>query len=291
MWGPKVKEDNSVDFEPYQQRKAELTALIGQLEETIASALVGDEIAARMSRATAEGVRAALPRNSTLIEFTKFNLYDFKSKTGNPVTRGERYAAFVVTPGEREPIRLVDLGAAGRIDRLIARLRHAPPEEEEEAQPPAGEEGQAEAVAAEEDGGEVEDAAVKGAPDPDADADPIMALSELIVRPLMAEISEESECLFIVPDGEITRLPFAPLLSPSGLSLLDTHDLCYLNTSRDLVSPRRGHRAPPPPPLVVACPDYELAALPSSSAPPAPASADEAGQDRKSTRLNSSHEW
>ncbi|MFJ7249443.1 CHAT domain-containing protein [Kitasatospora sp. NPDC098652] len=60
--------------------------------------------------------------------------------------------------------------------------------------------------------------------------------------------------LLISPDGSLNLLPFAALPSPDGSRLLDTFEIGFLTTGRDLLRGRYGPR--PAPPVVFADIDY-----------------------------------
>src|SRR5207247_3387794 len=70
-------------------------------------------------------VALALPEDAALVEFVRFDVFDFTAV----LARGERlwtpcrYIAFVLRAGEPDQARLVDLGEAEPIDQMIAGFR------------------------------------------------------------------------------------------------------------------------------------------------------------------------
>jgi CHAT domain-containing protein len=88
--------------------------------------------------------------------------------------------------------------------------------------------------------------------------------------------------LFLAPDGDLTRVPFAALPGPGGRYLIDDYHLSYVTTGRDLLRHGAARPCDPRPPLVVADPDFDLAASPS------PAVGDPAAFDGQSRDLERS---
>ncbi|WP_414573548.1 hypothetical protein [Nostoc sp. CCY 9925] len=72
-----------------------------------------------------EAIVAALPPNSILVEFVRFNVFDFQAISANGETQWypARYLAFILTAGKLDTVQMVDLGAADTIDRLIQAFR------------------------------------------------------------------------------------------------------------------------------------------------------------------------
>ncbi len=72
-----------------------------------------------------EAIVAALPPNSILVEFVRFDVFDFQAISANGETQWHpaRYLAFILTAGKLDTVQMVDLGAADTIDRLIQAFR------------------------------------------------------------------------------------------------------------------------------------------------------------------------
>src|SRR5262249_35211371 len=68
-------------------------------------------------------VRRSLPADGVLIDLAHFSPFDPKAAPGAGPWQGGRYAAWV-TP-RSGPVRLVDLGAAAKIDGAVQRFREA----------------------------------------------------------------------------------------------------------------------------------------------------------------------
>jgi tetratricopeptide (TPR) repeat protein/CHAT domain-containing protein len=183
-----------------------------------------------------EQVAAALPTAGALVEFQRYRLFDGKKP------RKERwgethYLALVLRP--TGAITAVDLGPAAPIDSLIHQALTATREGLSDAEPLWGQVGQ-------------------------KVMDPL--------APAMAGV----QTLFISPDGELNRIPFAALPAPGSRTLLgQAMQLRLLTTGRELLDlaqpPGKAQRSA----LVVANPAFGQ--LPRNT--PAPAQAQERSSD------------
>jgi CHAT domain-containing protein/Tfp pilus assembly protein PilF len=80
-------------------------------------------------------------------------------------------------------------------------------------------------------------------------------LSAVLFAPIVPLVGEDRE-LYIAPDGELNLVPFAALTSSDGRYVVETHQITYLTSGRELL--RFAHEAPPQsPPVVFAAPDYD----------------------------------
>ena len=72
-------------------------------------------------------VAGALPEGTVLVEFVRFNPFDFKAipAQGQSVWKPARYLAFVLLPGQPDNVRMIDLGEADPIDDMISDFRGA----------------------------------------------------------------------------------------------------------------------------------------------------------------------
>jgi CHAT domain-containing protein/tetratricopeptide (TPR) repeat protein len=66
-------------------------------------------------------VASCLPAGTTLVEFVRFDLYDFEKKRWQDA----RYLAFVLPAGQPSRVELADLGDAANIDKLISQFRES----------------------------------------------------------------------------------------------------------------------------------------------------------------------
>jgi len=199
------------------------------IEEGVREDLNRRRLAQEKPEITLESVAANLPAGTALVEYIRCPTYDFKA-WGDGRTLEDHYGAFVVLPGSAVP-RFVDLGPAGRIDAMVGDLR----EMIESAPREFGFSSEAE-----------------------LEADYVnigRRLSDLVFEPLRASLGGAT-ALYIAPDRELNRVPFAALIAANGKYLLESYDIAYLSCGRDLL---RTYPAVGDGTLVFAGPDYDLA--------------------------------
>ncbi|HEX5108379.1 MAG TPA: tetratricopeptide repeat protein [Vicinamibacterales bacterium] len=191
--------------------------------------------------ATAASVARALPPDTTLIEYVRCTGLNFRASPlkGQPLFTEARYAAFVLPAGRPEGLKLFDLGEAGRIDALIARLRESITGEPERREGSSGDE-------------VMEDAS--------------KSLRALVFEPLAGTL-HGCPSLFVAPDGDLSRLPFEVLPSVDGRCLIDDFVITYLSAGRDVLRFAIAAPTETSPPLVVADPDFDLGFIPRESEP------------------------
>jgi CHAT domain-containing protein len=176
-------------------------------------------------------VAALLPAGGALVEFQRYYSHD-ASKNWEISFGPSRYLALLLRPDGT--IRAISLGDAAPIDAAVA-----------------------EAVAASADPKRQQEAPEK-----------LAAVSRLVLAPLQRELAGVRE-LFISPDGELNRLPFAalPVAGPKGGGIADgpiTADskplgdavaLRLLTTGRDLLRLQQPSKAGGAP-VLIANPDF-----------------------------------
>jgi CHAT domain-containing protein len=181
-----------------------------------------------------------MPAGAALIEFVRFDQFDFRAipGRGEPKWKPARYVAFVLHAERPDDVRMVDLGNADAIDRLIAAFR--------------------EAIIS----GGRRQRDVEGEVDEPVEAPTESVGLELLARvfaPLRQELRGCNQ-LLLAPDGDLARLPFEVLPSGKGESrLIDEYRIGYLATGRDVLRIGAAHTGEPTAPLVVADPDFNLA--------------------------------
>ena len=154
--------------------------------------------------ATLEQVRAALPPKATLIEYTRWSVFD-PARSGHGIPwRGRRYAAMVLR-ARGEP-RWFDLGEADFIDAAADSLR-----------------------------GLLRDA--------DSDSEAIalacVHLHAMLLGPIEA-LLRGTQLLLIAPDADLNLLPFAVLAAPDAPTLCARFTLCHVGSGRDLLRAANG---------------------------------------------------
>ena len=172
-----------------------------------------------------------LPQGTTLIEFIRFNNYNFQAipANGDAASFPPRYLAFILPAQAPEQLTLIDLGEAEPIDKLVKEFR-------ESVENPRG---LSVAVFKKQ-----EDILSK------------IELSQLIFDKIKPYLTQE---LIICPDGELNCLPFEILPTDKGSYLMDEYRCNFLNVGRDILRFKAKIPAKVTYPLVIANPDYNLA--------------------------------
>jgi CHAT domain-containing protein len=233
--GPDGPEEHGRILREWERRKE-------GLEGELAGAIPEIRLDERLRRADRAAVAGVLPPGAALIEFVRFNEFDFAAlpARGDELWKPARYVAFVLSAAAPDG-RLVDLGEADRIDRLIAAYRDA-----------VTGEGRTRGL-------DAADAPAAAARSPGA------ALREAVFDPLVEHLHDATR-LFLAPDGDLTRLPFE-VLPTADARIIDTYTISYLSTGRDVVRFAVASEAAAGPPLVAAAPDFDLGAGERTAAP------------------------
>ena len=172
-----------------------------------------------------------LPQGTTLIEFIRFNNYNFQAipANGDALWFPPRYLAFILPAQAPEQLTMIDLGEAEPIDKLVKEFR-------ESVENPRG----------------LSVAVFKKKEDILSKIE----LSQLIFQKIKPYLSQE---LIICPDGELNCLPFEILPTDKGSYLMDEYRCNFLNVGRDILRFKAKIPAKVTYPLVIANPDYNLA--------------------------------
>ena len=104
-------------------RFVQMEKQIAGIEAELAQQLPEVRIDNLLKSAERRGVAEALPEGAVLVEFVRFSARDFGAA---PRLAGStRYAAFVLRASEPDQVRLIDLGEAESIDRLVSQFRES----------------------------------------------------------------------------------------------------------------------------------------------------------------------
>ena len=183
-------------------------------------------------------MQRALQRESVLVEIARFGVFNFHHGKEASWWGPARYAAWVFPPQGMGEVQLVDLGPAEAIERAVSEYRKAMRNSAEEI----NRRGEAEA--------EAELRKV------------LVALSERVLRPLEPVLAKFSNWQ-ISPDAALWLVPWGALPLADGSYALEKHTINYLISGRDLVAPPTGVQPKTGSALVVADPDFDLAAVPA----------------------------
>ncbi len=226
-----VTRSDTSEADRLRQRRSEL-------ERLLAGRLPVDSRGTWLGSIDAEKVVAALPAETTLIEFVRIAATDFANlalgtraavRQDDPLHTKpqQRYLAFVAGAGVSAAVRLVDLGPAEPIEQEIAALR-------------------AQLVSP-----------VLGARSAGKASDRGDALRQLLIDPLR-DFLRPGHRLLIVADGDIGQIPLQILPAGGGRRLIDDHLISYVSSSREIVRwSGRASRQPASPALILADPDYD----------------------------------
>ncbi len=233
--------------EAHRRRLAMWQARQAALELELSRAIPELGLEQRLLAADRRAVAAALPAGAALVEFVRFDLFDFLAVRPREADlwKPARYLAFVVRPEAPDAVRMIDLGAAEPIDRLIRAFRA------ELVGPDAGSRGMA----------------VLEDDEAPAEVIPVGTgeqLRQRVYDPLAGAVAG-ADHLVLAPDGELAVVPFEVLPGKDGRPLIEERRFSYLAVGRDLLRTKAEH-VKPGPPLVIAGPDFDL----GSRAPAAP---------------------
>jgi len=207
------------------------------LEVFLAGHIPEIDLERKLTEANRAKVAGALPEGTVLVEFVRFNPFDFKAipAKGQPVWKAARYLVFVLLPGQPDNIQMIDLGEADLIDDMISDFRG---EITGRAEKP---DGQAER-------------GVRGAV---MDVGP--KLREALFDPLKKVLGDRKR-LILAPDGDIYRLSFSVLPADKERYIIDDYHISYVGAGRDILRFGSGFTPGASAPMVIADPDYDLEA-------------------------------
>ncbi|MCD6216324.1 CHAT domain-containing protein [bacterium] len=208
------------------------------LESELARQIPEMNLEERLRQADRKAVAKVLPKDSVLVEFVKFNEYDFKAipAKGEKHWKPARYLAFVLPSGDPDNIRMIDLGEAEAIDKLIDNFRAS--------------------VLSDFDVPERSATTVKSnIKKPDNDTG--KTLRKAVFDKIEDGIKGYSK-IFIAPDGNLSRLPFEVLPTSDGRYLIDDYNISYLSVGRDMLRFERQSSGSPVAALVVADPNFDM---------------------------------
>ncbi|TFI54911.1 tetratricopeptide repeat protein [Mastigocladus laminosus UU774] len=229
------------DFTNYQQELAELEARYNHLQKQLASQVPEIQLTEKLADRFA--VAEALPTNSILVEFVRFDVYDFHAVPAREQTQWHpaRYLAFILPAQQPHAVQMIDLGEAEVIDELISLLRSLACNPTKETL-----------------------AWGKVSTTPKLQIkqyDPTLAiqLRNVLFAPI-CELVQGYKHLILAPDGNLNLLPFQILpTDETGTHLLmDEYTISYLGVGRDILRSRVQTIRAADAPIIMADPDFDL---------------------------------
>jgi CHAT domain-containing protein/tetratricopeptide (TPR) repeat protein len=224
----------------HQQLLAEWNVQKERLEAELARQIPEMNLEQKLRAADRQAVALALPEGTALVEFVRFDIFDFKAvpARGESHWKPARYLTFVLPAGEPDNVQMIDLGEAEPIDKMIAIFRTAIT-------------GEAESRGKRDLGALLREPI--GEP---SNSDGTMLRAALFDKPLPAIGSRKR--LLLALDGDLTRLPFEVLPTDDGRRLIDDYHISYLGAGRDVLRFGAALSGQPTEPLIAADPDFDL---------------------------------
>lgn len=167
--------------------------------------------------ATLAAVKAAVPTDAALIEYSVYYPFDWKAQDSKDPYGEPRYIAFVIR--RDGDVQWRELGPARDIDNAIDAMRRATRD-----------------------------------PGRDDVLKLARAVDEKVLRPLRGLLGNANH-LLISPDGELNLIPFEAMVDENGRYLIERYSFSYLASGRELLRMgiSRNSRSGP---LVIADPDF-----------------------------------
>jgi hypothetical protein len=222
------------NFTAYREDLAQLQARHNSLQKQLASQV--PEIQLSELTFDRRAVASALPPNSTLVEFVRFDVFNFHAVPAKAEAQWypARYLAFILPAGQPDAVEMLDLGEAKAIDELIGEFRL---QASDRAEPTLawGKATRAPSLP------------IK-AYNPSA----AIQLSQAIFRPIR-DLVRNCQHLFVAPDGNLNLVPFQLLpVDDSGTHLsLDEYTISYLSVGREILRTQVRATRPVSVPLVL----------------------------------------
>ncbi len=216
----------------HQKSVTELQQECEQIEKQLASQV--PEIQLQDQETDRRAVALALPEGSALVEFVRFDVYDFKAYQWQPA----QYLAFVLPAQKPDAVQMILLGDAEPIERLIKVFRETMISEPR-----------------------LKDLGMRHKGQPPQQISYLEAgikLREAIYNPILEQMNlAEYSHLIIAPDYELCLVPFG-ILPEEGRLLIDRYQISYLSTGRDILRGTIETERPASPPFIMADPDFNL---------------------------------
>ncbi len=231
---------------PYQENLKQLRSQYDNLQKQLAAQV--PEIQLSQQTCDFHTVASALPNNSVLIEFVRFNTFDFQAIQANGESQWltPRYVAFILPVNQPNAVQMVDLGEASTIDELILQFRIIASDNNQDTL-----------------------AWTKKAQIKSDNPTAGIQLYQKLWQPIQ-QLVQGYQYLIIAPDSNLNSLPFQTLPCETGTGLLtDECTISYLSVGRDILryaSPSEVERQITSPALIIADPDFDLSDVTQNTA-------------------------
>ncbi len=175
-------------------------------------------------RASASNLASILPADSAYVDYAAIQSYDFDNRRKGH----QKYYAFVLLPGKTGDVKVVDLGLAENINKLVASYLM-----------------------------EMRSPLIFGElPRKKILREDAMALYSMLIEPLKGMLKGRKH-LYISPDSNLNLVPFEVFTSPDGKYLIEDFQVSYITAGRDIMR-FASQVTPNKTALIIADPDYDL---------------------------------
>ncbi|MBE9092407.1 CHAT domain-containing protein [Tychonema sp. LEGE 07203] len=237
------------ELHTYQKRLSRRQAQYDELQRRLASQVPETHLQEQLKTVECCAVALELSEGTVLVEFVRFLVFAFNAIPAHQEPRWQpaRYLAFVLPAKQPDQVRMIDLGLAEDIDHLIQNFR--------ESVIPGKQKNTGGLL----DFGDWDDAPVLEIMKSNPAA--AIRLREAIFEPIRPYLGE-MKSLILAPDGALNLIPFQILpIDETGKQLLmDKYTISYLSVGRDILRAKVQPTRPASAPLVIADPDFDLAA-------------------------------
>ncbi len=234
------------NFTAYQERLEKLEAQHDRLQKQLASEVPEIQLAEQLPNRFA--VAEALPTHSILIEFVRFDVFDFHAvrAKGDTQWHTPHYLAFILPSGQPDAVQMIDLGEVEPVDNLI-QVFHSQVSDATKKTLAWGQEA----------------SSPKSQITPSASTTAIQ-LSQRLFQPILKGVRGYKHLIF-APDGNLNLLPFQILpLDETGTHLImDEYTISYLGVGREILRSRVQTKSTANTSIIIADPDFDLASEPT----------------------------
>jgi len=186
---------------------------------------------------TVEEVRQVVPADGVLINVARIWVKDFKGSDNR--WNGQHYAAWLIPPAGQGDVHLIDLGDANKIDAAIAAVRQG-------------------LLAAQGTAKQKSVIFEKGEADAEKELQPALAaLAHLVLEPLAERVNSKKQWL-VSPDGALWLVPWAALPLKDGSYAIEKHQISYVISGRELVTPPFKGKVKRDESVIMADPDFDI---------------------------------
>ncbi|AFY43446.1 tetratricopeptide repeat protein [Nostoc sp. PCC 7107] len=228
----------------YRENLTRLQAQYNYLQKQLA--LQVPEIQLSEETFDRQTIAAALPPDSILVEFVRFDVFDFQAIAANGATQWypARYLAFILKAGQPDAVQMLDLGIAATIDEVIQVFRL---QASDYHQPTL---------------------ALRKTPNKPKlhiqsyDSTAAIQLSQLLFAPIR-DCVKDCRHLIVAPDGNLNLVPFQilPVDNTGTRLLMNEYTISYLSVGREILHSKVQKPKPSiSAPLIIADPDFDLTA-------------------------------